>query len=384
MEGGEIMKKILATSWHPGGANAIVPVIKNFISQGKAAVVTVGYQFSEDIFRNRGIGYWPLSAYGLKDASASSMIRLLEIVSPDLILTGTSMQDEANHNVIEQTITLVAKKLGIKSLAVLDAWGNYSARFSDVFSPGKCERFKFLPDKIAVMDEIAKDAMLQEGFPEDLLTITGNPHFDDLAEKARNFFESRKKEIKKKIGMGSELMILFAGNMFKKDKTIFGFWDLDNISLMNAALQLADGKSAAGAVVSFHPRATEEDKEEIRRYIEKYGNEKIRTAEDIDIQDLVLASDLILAANSMVAVEAAYMRKPCISMQPCLKGKDTLILSKMKLIPVCYTRMGCIEEVRKAIFNEGYRNMILESAAGFKTDGEATERVARVAYEMLR
>ena len=61
--------KILATSWHPGGMNAIVPVIKRLNQQGKVNVVTVGHQYSEAILDSHGIGYKRISDYGLEDVS---------------------------------------------------------------------------------------------------------------------------------------------------------------------------------------------------------------------------------------------------------------------------------------------------------------------------
>ena len=375
------MKKIVATSWHPGGANAISPVIKALIQEGKTKVVVIGYQFSEKIFQNNGISYRTIESYGLKDVSVDSMEELLAVELPDLILTGTSAQDEKNRNVIEQTIALAAKRVGIKSLAILDFWANYSLRFNDVFTG---EKFKFLPDKIAIMDEIAKETMINEGFDKTRLVITGNPDFDNLENMARNFKE--KKIIRAKIGSKADLLIFYAANAWKKEIDELGFWDLDNIKIVNRVFQSLseDRKAKVDMVVKLHPRVPREDFLEISQYIDQDSKGRIKLVSDIDPLDLILASDLTLTPFSTLGIKAVYMRKPCISLQPGLKGKDLLIVSEKGFIPVGYTADDCEREFKKAILNDKYRQEELpRKAAGFRTDGKATESVKKLVYRML-
>jgi len=150
--------KILATSWHPGGANTITPVIKRLAEEGKVEVVVVGYEFSEPIFAKADIPFQTIKDFGLRDVSADSMEELLKATSPDLVLTGTSGQEGKKCDVIEQTVTVAAKRLGVKSLAILDYWGGYWQRFTDERT-GK--RLALLPDFVAILDEIAKKDMLK-------------------------------------------------------------------------------------------------------------------------------------------------------------------------------------------------------------------------------
>lgn len=374
-------KKIVAASWHPGGANAIAPVIKRLIEEGKTDVVVIGHQFSEEIFRSKGISYKTIASYGLKDVSLDSMTQLLEMESPDLVLTGTSAQDEGNRDVIEQTLTLAARKKSIKSLSVLDFWGNYSLRFNNIYTG---ERFKFLPDRIAIMDEVAQQAMLDEGFNKTRLILTGNPHFDDLSVKVRNFRDSEKEAIRDKVALYADLLLFFAGNAFRQEKESWGYWDLDVIRLINTVLKHLPERKA-GLAVKLHPRMPMPDFENIKKYIEEYGEGRIKLVRDVDSQQLVLASDLTLIAFSTIGIEAVYMEKPCLSLQPGLKRKDVLIVSEKGFIPVGYTTDDCIRELRKAVLDNKYREKELpKRAAGFRTDGKATEKVVELVYEMLR
>jgi len=378
----EKRQKVLATSWHPGGANTIVPVIKKLIEENKVDVVVIGHQYSEKIFQSKGIDYKTIAHWGLKDVSLDSMIRLLQLESPNLVLTGTSAQDPNNKDVIEQTIALAAQKMGINSLAVLDNWLNYSLRFGDVSG---AKKFKFLPTKIAIMDQIAEQSMLNEGFAKEKLVITGNPHFDDLTIKAKAFSRAKKSAVRQKIGLRTESLIFFAADSWKNEYAEQGFWDLTIIDLIIDVLESLPEKQKKiiGLAVKLHPRTPADDRDEIKKYVEKNSGKKIKLIENIDTQEVVLASDLILITNSTVGIETVYMSKPCISLQPGLKGEDLLIVSKHGVVPVGYTDKDCKEEVKKAILNKKHRKEMIKRASSFKTDGKATQRVTELVYQML-
>ncbi len=375
-------KKIVATSCHPGGTNAVSPVIKALIQEGKTEVVVIGHRFSEKIFRSNGIAYKTIGFYGLEDVSVSSMTELLDIESPDLILTGTAAQDENNRDVIEQTLTLAARRKKIRSLAVLDFWAEYSSRFSDVSTE---EKFKFLPDKIAIMDRFAERAMKKEGFQGDRLVITGSPDFDKLKNMAESFTESEKCEIRRKIGLDIDILIFYVAGVWEKEN--FGFWDIDNLKLINEALSKLPPsfKNKVGVVTKLHTRTPKEDFEKINQYISQVPGRKIKLVSDINPEKLILSSDLVLTAFSTLGVKAVYMKKPCISIQPGLKREDLLkILTENEIIPVGRTEEDCRSLISNAITDRDYREReLIERASDFKTDGKATERVVELLYQML-
>jgi len=372
--------KILATSWHPGGMNAVIPVIQRLNQEGKVDVVTIGHGYSEAILDKNGISYKKINDYKLEDVSIQSMEKLLEKELPNLVLTGTSIQDEKTRDVLEQTITLAGRQMKIPTLAVLDVWMNYSLRFNDIFSG---EHFRFLPDKIAIIDRYAEKDMLAEGFDKNRLVITGNPHFDGLESKAKKFTKEEKTSLRHRIGLESGVLLFYAAGAWQTTKSEYGFWDLDNIKLVNEVIK--ESPKEKGLVVKLHPRTPKEDLDEIKKYIETESRRRIGLVSDFDSQDLVLASDLTLTPFSTLSIEAIYMGKPCISMQPNLQGEDYLaILTKNKIIPVGYTPEDCKSLVRRAFTNREYREKeLIKQASGFKTDGKATERVTNLVYKLL-
>ena len=373
------MKKVLAASWHPGGINAIIPVIKQIEADKKVSLTLIVQEYSEAILQQATIHYKTISDYSLENVSKESMHKLLEKENPDLVLTGTSAQDEKTQDVLEQTTVLAARERDITTISVLDFWGNYSLRFNDIYTD---EKFKFLPDKIAIMDVYAEKAMLEEGFDREKLAITGNPHFDNLEKKAKNFTDENKNELRAKIELTTNFLIFYAANSWKKYRQEYGFWDLDNVKMIDEVFQELSEHSV-GLVIKLHPRVPEEDLTEIGGYIQEKNNIKLITG--VDAPSLVLATDLTLTPNSTVGIEAVYMSKPCISIQPGLITEDFLaVLTKNGLIPVGYTKEDCKSLVKKAILDDDYREkQLIEQASSFRTDGKATERVTNLVYEML-
>ena len=70
----------------------------------------------------------------------------------------------------EHSLTLAAKKYGIKTLSVSDFWTGRIPYFSDQFVENG--KFKFLTDKITVLDELQKKIMIEEGFPKEKVKLS--------------------------------------------------------------------------------------------------------------------------------------------------------------------------------------------------------------------
>lgn len=171
----------------------------------------MGYEFSEPILSKASVAFLTIKDFGVSDISLASMEKVLEQVSPNLALTGTSAQEGKANDIVEHTTTRAARKLDIASLAVLDIWQAYSQRFSDERTS---QRLDILPTHIAVMDQLAYDEMVAEGFPKEVLVITGNPHFDNLFAKAQSFTELQRKEIRQKIGLSGDILHFFGITIF--------------------------------------------------------------------------------------------------------------------------------------------------------------------------
>jgi CDP-glycerol glycerophosphotransferase (TagB/SpsB family) len=371
-------KKIIATSWHPGGTNAILPVIKRLNGEGKVDVLTIGHQYSEKIFQNNGVNYRTIGSYGLSDVSAGSMSQLLQEEPPDLVLTGTSDQDKDNRDVIEQTLTLAARKRGIKSLAVLDFWTDYTSRFSDIFTG---EKLKFFPDKIAIMDKLAEEAMIREGFDKERLVVTGNPYFDELIELKKRFGKEDRRKVRADLAIAPyTFLILYASQPIE-----FHYGQELGYTEKTALRELLDSvnsfprKADMDILVKVHPRENKRDLEEIT---EKY-NLPIVVDQSYPIRQAILASDAVVSPFSTALVESSYLDLPSISLQPGLKKDDLLITNRLGVTVPVYKQGEFGAVLEKLLFDENYAKELYEKRKGFRTDGKATERVTNLVYEMV-
>lgn len=372
-------KKVLVAAQHTGSANSLVPVIRRLAEEDKVEIAVFCPENSKRIFETAAI---PFRA--LRDVSSVAMERLLNEEKPNLILTGTSCQDQINRYVIEQSLILAAAELSIPSLGVVDFWGNVGLRYNDIFTG---EKLKFLPDTIAVLDGISCQEHLEEGIGGKKLVITGNPHFDNLAQRAKNFTDAEKKRTKGKITLGNySFLIFFAGSVFSSEKETFGFWDIDVLRVIVAALEAIAFKEAnASFVIKTHPGMSEADKKKIGAFLSvQRGVERIALVETIPTQDLILASDLTVVSVSTVGAEAVLMGKPCISLQPGLIKRDEFLLSKHGIVPVAYSSDDCRLLLEIVVRDRSFREQeMLKMAVNFRSDGKATERVVNLIYEML-
>ncbi|MEK6945628.1 MAG: hypothetical protein AABW63_02455 [Nanoarchaeota archaeon] len=375
--------KVLAASWYPGGINPIIPVISSLQRDAQVDVSVVGYEYSEKILTDAGIKHKKISDYGIDDVCVGSIEVLLDKEEPNLILTGTSMQEKDRPDTIEHSLILAGKERGIFTLSVLDVWGAYSDRFNDLHTG---ERHKYIPDLIAVMDKYAIADMLKEGFDLEKLVITGNPFFDGLGLEARRFTQSDKEKIRHQIGLDRQTQFFYAGATAdsEQDMERYGFWDLDNVQILCNVLDDVD-TTQNGVVVKLHPRIKERDSNKILDYINNHQNSNaISLVSEINPRHLILSSDMCLTTSSTLGVEGAYMGRPFISLQPNLKGEDCIkLLTEKKIISAAYTPSECKRLVTRAFLSEDYRRELAEKVSDFKVDGHATERVVGLIYSQL-
>lgn len=390
--------KVLAVAFHPGSANTISQVIKKLKEESRVDVSVIGHKYAEQIFTNKGISYKTIKDYKLNDISISSMEELLDRESPNLILSGISEQDLDNRDVIEQTTTFAAKNRGIPTLTVLEFWCDYKSVFSDINLETNqiIELFRFLPDQIAVLNQEVKDDMIKNGINPSILTVTGNPYSDDLESKARGFISEERTKLKREIGLSEEERVFFyaanAFHIFKNEENYWGFWDLDNIKIINDVLREdlpRKIKNKLNITLKLHPRVPEKDLNDITQYIESYSEGRIRIVPEhlksVDPHKLILISDALLTPFSTLSIESLYMKKPCISLQPNLKRKDHLAdLTRNGIIPVGYTVEDCRSLLKKAFVEEEYRTDLIKRATEYlNCDRKATERVVKLIYNMM-
>jgi hypothetical protein len=236
-----------------------------------------------------------------------------------LLLTATSVNQENG----ELRAIGLAKAHGLPSLTLLDFWSNYCLRFTN--AAGQL----LLPDKIAVMDELARSEMIEKGFSPASLVVTGQPAFDRLAKAKSSITPQRRQTLRKDAGVRKTgFLILFISQPFADiygnddaTKRALGFREQDVLSQCCQTLSELSRQLATPITLAIRPHP--------REHAEKFQaieDGSFRTTVWItpDQLEAVLSVDLVLGMNSILLYEAALMGCPVISFQPGLKGSDTL------------------------------------------------------------
>ena len=363
------MKKVYFLTDHPGGANALVPVIQRMAADDKMALTVVNFQEHTDaIFKEAGV-----SLKKLADISLEAMVRLFKEEGPNLIVTGTGAQEGKANDIIEHTAIRAARALNIPSVSVLDMWSSYRERWSDERTS---HPFDCLPDYIAVMDELAKQEMVAAGIPENILVVTGNPYFAGLRAKAQMFSDAEKADMRRRINIPCQTLFLLALDAFSSLKSTIGFWDADVIRIVTKALPKL---SNIGIAVTAHPRSP--DKDVIRSMVAD-ASAAMKFVEGIPSLAVSLAADLTIVEASTVGLTAFLMGRPVISLQPGLTGEDGLIISRKKMIPVGYSAEDCMDLLMRSADPAYWKNIVAKSS--FQIDEKATDRVVELVYSMLK
>lgn len=332
-------KKVLIFSRDPGGANTVAPLYKKLIEKGYTVKL-----FGKDEALNRYNKYnltgIDISAI-VHNTDQNNIYKFLKSESPDFLITGTSGDDFT-----EKYLWRAAEKLNIKSFAILDQWINYGIRFSsfsvkelEIYNENK--RHPYTPFKILVMDEYAKNQMINEGIFEDKIIISGHPYFDYLIERQENIDKTEIINSKKSLcKIKDELLITYVSEPISKtynetddsdhywgysERTIFKQF----FCILNKIAE--DYKINIKLFIRLHPKENQNNYDDIIDSIDsKYIS--ILVDKKLDGFNLMSASDLICGMSSMFLIEAAVMGKPIISMQMGLKRENPFILDKKGIL----------------------------------------------------
>jgi hypothetical protein len=290
-----------------GGANSIAPVIELLLRQGAQ---TIGYLTgpARDIFSARGIPF-----------EDSGSIETILATKPDVFVAGTSVGNSLDKQIL-------AHLGNVPSIYVLDFWLNYWQRFSTIGE----KDFKYLPSVVCIMDGVAKEEMVGEGFPPERLVVTGNPHFDHFCDSVSCDVEDLYR-------------ILFVSQPVRSLAMLPGFASVAH----DEYATLEDTISAIKALpnkyylsIRLHPR------EPANKY-DHYLSSRLRIASERQVEAALSVSGLVVGISSPVLMQAAAAGKKVLSYEPNLAGKDPLVSNRVGVTPLVNRK----EDLQEALMN---------------------------------
>lgn len=377
---GQIQKpKVLVALRDVGGTNAVLPVLRALWRDNKIQLVVIGDKFAIDILRQQNVAFRCKEDYGTDQNLSSLPEVILDTEQPALVLTGTSMR--AN---IEREVLLTARSRGIPTIAILDHWTNYGRRFED-HTTG--EQLKYLPDYLAVMDEVAKEGALQAGIPKTQIIVTGQPYFDDIVASG---VMVNSDQIRETLGFRpDELMIVFASEPRGKDygtdasyPNYLGYTEVDALELLIAALEniVRQISRQIVLVVKLHPR----ESPNVLEAALKQTKLKTVLIKEMSPRDLMVAADVVTGMISMFLIEAACLGKVPISIQPGRQAQDDFVGNRVGLTLPAYNLEECKSQLLGIVQDMSFVEKWLANSKGrLKLDGNSAGRVVQLVYEQL-
>ena len=287
--------RVVVSAQDPGGANSVVPVAEALMRRGEEVVA-----------RAEGAARGMFEARHIPSGTESE---------PSVVLLGTSGGES-----IEKRVTTEMRGK-VPTIAVLDFWSNYWQRFS---SPG-VKDFAYLPDRVCVMDDVAKEEMIAEGFPPERIAVTGNPHFDHFADGITREHEDPKR-------------ILFISQPLRIDGAKPGFTPpaLDEYAVLEAIRDALPQNCTLS--IRFHPR-------DIPDKYDSYLNDRISIASEATLEEALSKSGLIIGMATPVLMQAAAAGKKVLCYEPVPNEPDEMVSNRVGVT----TRIGSPEELAKAL-----------------------------------
>ncbi|MDP3396775.1 MAG: CDP-glycerol glycerophosphotransferase family protein [Methanoregula sp.] len=367
---------VVSIAGDPGGAQALAPVISLLAKEKKYILLPLAYREACRIMHEKGLKPQCLE----ETTTVSDAEEILRRESVDLLLTATSN----NPACLEKKFIAAARDLHIPSVAVIDFWSNYVQRFGDMQG-----NLVYLTDRIAVMDELACESMIAEGFPLDRIVVTGQPAFDALLERSNRSTDEEKTRIRHMLAIPDDsIFVLFVSQPFTmiygEDCTKPhhpGFTEKTVLpKLVNALEQIYQKrKQPITLVIRPHPRERPEDYRKFKS--QKIG---ILVTSEGDAHDIVQAADLVTGMNTELLVEACYLGCLVASLQPGLAVQDPLPTNRLGLSRAVYS----IEEIKpileELLFDEKSKDEIRRNTKQFRPGGRSASNVVHLVEQMLK
>lgn len=356
-------KKILLFSMDPGGANTIMPLVRPLKEKGYK-VRLLGKGVAIERYLKFGVTGFNIEDV-IKQIDLKHIEEFLMNERPDFIITGTS----TGTDFTEKYLWKVGEKLKIPSFAILDQWINYGIRFSkyslsEIKEYNNVKMHDYLPSKILVMDDYAKDEAAKDGLDPLRMIVTGQPYFETLLEEKEKVSPEKIEKLKRELGIGeSDFIITFASEPISKDYNKYEgnehYWGYTEQTVFKELLDVVRlishrYEKLISIIVRLHPR---ENRTTYNDIISLHQSEKrpIIINRELNPWDLILASDLVCGMSSMFLIESVILKKPTISVLTGLKRENPFILDRRGVMRSITDRETLLEYLKQIII---YNNFV--------------------------
>lgn len=338
-------KKVFIFSRDPGGTNAVFPLINKL--ENKYCVVVYAKDAAIQIYNREKIRI----KQKIDKEDYAELKKIVCLEHPDLIITGTSSDDFC-----EKYLWKIGSELQIPTFAILDHWCSYGIRFSK-YSVAETDKYEeeysheFMPDKILVMDEFAKEKSIAERIPEERIVVTGQPHFEWIINKYKENIENAKKRednIIRILYVSDAIEMVYGGR--KNAVTKLGYSEKTIFEELIKSVERIEGffDKKIEIIIKLHPK---EERNSYDDYIKKTHLRIYYEARD-NIWEFLPEMDVVCGSISMMLVESYICGKNIISIQIGDKEAQKFILEELGKVDCVRTDIELDKKLKGYILQE--------------------------------
>jgi len=377
-----VKKKIFVVTYGGGHVNIMIPIIKELQKRDDITLSILGLSIASEALRNAGINHHTLLDYrdiimddkawvlgkrlaeknhvegkgikyeetvvyfgsSMRDLAQSegeeralrlleiegkncfipsfTMGRILDYEKPDLLVTGNCPR-------MERAAMTVARKDGIKVLSLNDLLG---------FD----KKYIFPADKIAVISEITRENLINQGNPPDNIVVTGSPVFDLITNEMKEFDRGT---ILRELSLPANAKVFLLATQPQKDCT----W-----AMIDMMIALLERYPEHYLVVKNHPG---DDDRPYIDFLRKRNHPRV-VLSNIPVRKIIFVSDIAITIYSTVGLESILMGTPLIQLN--LMGIANPI--PLYRFNVCLeaTSYNDLEKCVKSMLEDGHTKKMIE------------------------
>lgn len=360
---------ILVVVQDPGAASVLAPVVRRLATSGPYVPHCLAASDAHKLWRGLEIPSTKLS----DDMAASAIEDILRAHRPRVVLTGTSPRR------LERAFVAAASARGIPSVSIIDGWSNLGARFSN-------QRGQMvLPDRIAVIDDLAYAELIRDGVDAVRLVVTGSPALAEVARSAARFDSHCLQQLRASLGVGATgLLVAFVSQPWTlmtggdlRHPLYPGYTEESVLSMVAHALVEVAAANSVKVTLAVRPHPRQDPST-----IELPNIGDVVVAQDGSSLALIMAADLVVGMTSMLLVEACYLGCVTLSVQPGLQGRDALPTNASGLSRLVHRPEDLARVLEQCLLDSGTRSQMKAKVQALQYDVSATDNVIGVITEL--
>jgi UDP-N-acetylglucosamine:LPS N-acetylglucosamine transferase len=252
----------------------------------------------------------------------------------------------------EKAAVYAARNLKIKSVCIVDT-------FDYEYLRGHLKEHDYA-NKLCVINQFAKDVLIENGRPANEIAVTGNPAFDTLFEKNR---ELAGKKYRSEQFPNCQTLVMLVKSAMAEDI------EYQNQAI-KALFEVCKMNKSIGVIIRNHPN----DPSKISMSLDNF---KQSFASEDHIHDLIWACDSVIHLYSTVGLESRLIGKNVYQLT------ETAIFCNFDLTQ-SFGAVG-IKTIAEIPFNNPTElNRTFPKIAFANDDLTATERIAKVIVQLLK